>query len=44
LAARGRQLNRRDGAEKEEWMSLARDLAEFLTPYRPADLAAQTVE
>src|SRR5438552_922880 len=44
LAARGRQLNRRDGAEKEEWMSLARDLAEFLTPYRAADLPAQTVE
>src|SRR5438045_3025432 len=44
LAARGRQLHRRDGAEKEEWMSLARHLAEFLTPYRAADLPAQTVD
>src|SRR5437764_7392886 len=30
--------------EKEDRMSLARDLAEFLAPYRAADLPAQTVD
>src|SRR5204862_446090 len=43
LAARGRELNR-CGGKRRIPMSVARDLAEFLTPYRAADLPAQTVE
>jgi 2-methylcitrate dehydratase PrpD len=33
-----------DTAEKEDRMGVARDLAEFLAPYRAADLPAQTVD
>jgi 2-methylcitrate dehydratase PrpD len=43
LAARGGELNRRDGTE-EDPMTLARDLAEFLAPYRATDLPAQTLD
>src|SRR5437763_6447162 len=44
LAVQARELNRRDGAGKEDRMSVARDLAHFLAHCRVVDLPAQTVD